>query len=128
LASIRKLIAVIVAIVALSAMVQACVRSKNGSMKCGALSLVNLNRVKPKYPPAAREARVQGRVESKALVGKDGHIKQLEVVSGHPMLREAAVEAVSQWRYKPYRLNGQAVEVETRVMVNFVLPQKKRTA
>ena len=78
-------------------------------------------RVKPIYPAVAREARVQGAVELRAIVSKTGTIKNLGVVSGHPMLSAAAIEAVRQWRYRPYLLNNEPVEVETEITVNFML-------
>jgi protein TonB len=78
-------------------------------------------RVQPVYPPAARAARIQGAVVIKALIDKDGAITNLRVQSGHPFLVKAALDAVSQWRYRPYVLNGETVEVETQVTVNFIL-------
>jgi len=80
-----------------------------------------IHRVQPSYPPLARQARVQGTVVLQALIGKDGTIQNLHVVSGHPMLTSSALEAVKQWRYKPYYLNGEPVEVETTVNVVFTL-------
>jgi len=80
-----------------------------------------IHRVQPQYPPLARQARVQGTVVLQALIGKDGTIQNLHVVSGHPMLTSSALEAVKQWRYKPYYLNGEPVEVETTVNVVFTL-------
>lgn len=80
-----------------------------------------IRRVQPAYPPFARTAHVQGSVVLAALIGKDGTIENLRVISGHPMLSEAAVGAVSQWRYRPYLLNGEAIEVETQITVNFIL-------
>ena len=77
--------------------------------------------VRPLYPPLARQARIQGTVILRAIVGKDGSIENLQLVSGHPMLAAAAIEAVRQWRYRPYTLNGAPVEVETEITVNFVL-------
>jgi protein TonB len=79
------------------------------------------HRVEPQYPPLARQARVQGPVLLEATIAQDGTIENLRVVSGHPMLVRAAVDAVKQWRYRPYLLNGQPVEVETQVQVNFNL-------
>ena len=76
-------------------------------------------RVEPTYPVLARQARIQGVVVLTAIIGKDGSIQNLQVVSGHPMLAPAAIEAVKQWRYKPYLLSGQPFEVETTVTVNF---------
>jgi len=80
-----------------------------------------IHRVQPLYPPLARQARIQGVVVLQALIGKDGSIQNLHVVSGHPMLTNSALEAVKEWRYKPYYLNGEAVEVETTINVNFTL-------
>ena len=80
-----------------------------------------IHQVKPAYPPLARQARIQGSVVLQAVIAKDGTIQGLHVVSGHPMLTGAAVDAVKQWRYKPYFLNGEPVEVETVVTVNFTL-------
>jgi protein TonB len=69
----------------------------------------------------ARQARVQGQVVLRAMISREGTIENLQVLSGHPMLVRAAVDAVRQWRYRPYVLNGEPVEVETEVKVNFVL-------
>ena len=80
-------------------------------------------RVEPPYPPLALMARLQGQVQLKAIVSKDGTIKELELVSGSPMLAAAALRAVQQWRYRPFLLNGEAVEVETNVTVTFQIPQ-----
>jgi protein TonB len=76
-------------------------------------------RVDPVYPRLARLAGIQGEVRLHAIIAKDGSIQSLNVVSGHPMLAGSAVEAVRQWRYRPYFLNGDAVEVETFIIVNF---------
>jgi protein TonB len=80
-----------------------------------------LHKVQPIYPPIARQARVQGAVELRAIISKNGTIENLLVVSGHPMLSAAAIEAVRQWRYRPYLLNGEPIEVETEITVNFLL-------
>jgi protein TonB len=80
-----------------------------------------LHKVQPTYPPLARTARVQGSVILAAVIGKDGAIQNLHVLSGHPLLQQAALEAVKQWRYRPYILNGEPVEVDTQVTVNFTL-------
>jgi protein TonB len=77
--------------------------------------------VQPSYPPLARQARIQGTVVLQAIIGKDGSIEHLRAVSGHPMLIPSAIDAVSQWKYKPYLLNGEPVEVDTQVTVNFTL-------
>ncbi len=78
-------------------------------------------RVQPIYPTLARQARVQGAVELRAIISKTGTIENLVVVRGHPMLATAAIEAVRQWRYRPYLLNNEPIEVETEITVNFVL-------
>ncbi len=78
-----------------------------------------IRRVEPKYPKLALGARVQGVVQLKAIISKNGDITELEVVSGHPILVPAAMEAVKQWRYRPYLLNGEPVEVETNITVTF---------
>jgi len=80
-----------------------------------------IRRVQPTYPPLARQARIQGTVVLQAQISKEGNIENLQLISGHPMLAPAAIEAVKQWKYKPYLLNGEPVEVETQVQVNFTL-------
>jgi len=80
-----------------------------------------LRRVQPLYPPLARNARIQGSVVLAAVISKSGAIENLRVLSGHPMLVPAAIDAVSQWRYRPYILNNEPVEVETQITVNFTL-------
>ena len=78
-------------------------------------------RVQPSYPTLARQARIQGAVQLSAIISKTGTIERLTVLSGHAMLVTAAVEAVKQWRYRPYLLNGDPIEVETEITVNFLL-------
>jgi protein TonB len=78
-------------------------------------------RVQPVYPTLAKQARVQGSVELRAIISKAGTIENLIVVRGHPMLSAAAIQAVRQWHYRPYLLNSQPVEVETEITVNFLL-------
>jgi periplasmic protein TonB len=80
-----------------------------------------IHRVEPPYPTLARQARVQGEVVLKAIISTNGEIQDLQLVSGHPMLVPAAIAAVREWRYKPYLLNGQPVEVETTITVIFQL-------
>ncbi|MBZ5726769.1 MAG: energy transducer TonB [Acidobacteriia bacterium] len=75
----------------------------------------------PPYPPLARTARVSGVVELEGVIGIDGHLRELRVMSGHPLLVGAALGAVRQWVYKPTRLNGVPVEVVTRITVTFHL-------
>jgi periplasmic protein TonB len=80
-----------------------------------------IQKIEPAYPPLARAARVQGEVVLSALIDSNGQITNLQLISGHPMLVPAAISAVKQWRYKPYLLNGQPVEVETTITVIFSL-------
>lgn len=80
-----------------------------------------VRKVLPAYPPLARAARLQGQVVLQAVISKQGVIENLRVVAGHPMLVPAAIEAVRQWRYRPYVLNNEPVEVETQITVNFSL-------
>ncbi len=78
---------------------------------------------KPIYPPLAKQARIQGTVRLEALISKTGTIEELRVVSGHPLLVQAALDAVRQWRYQPTFLNNEPVEVATTIDVNFTLSQ-----
>jgi protein TonB len=82
-----------------------------------------IHRVEPLYPALARQMRIAGVVELRGVIGTDGRIHELKVLSGHPMLVRAAVDAVSQWIYAPTILNGQAVEVAAPITVNFKLGQ-----
>jgi periplasmic protein TonB len=80
-----------------------------------------IKRIQPAYPPLARQARIQGTVLLQAEISKSGDIENLRLISGHPMLAPSAIEAVKQWKYRPYILNGEPVEVETQITVNFTL-------
>ena len=80
-----------------------------------------VHKVQPAYPPLARAARIQGSVVLRAIISRAGKIENLQVLSGHPLLVQAAIDAVRQWRYRPYNLNGEPVEVETQVTVTFIL-------
>lgn len=80
-----------------------------------------MHKVQPVYPPIAIQARIQGAVLLRAVISKNGTIENLAVESGHPMLVKAAIEAVRQWRYRPYFLNNEPIEIETEITVNFVL-------
>jgi periplasmic protein TonB len=80
-----------------------------------------VTKVEAKYPPLALIARIQGVVVLTAIISKTGEIQNLSLVSGQPLLVPAAIEAVKQWRYRPFQLNGEAVEVETTVTVTFQL-------
>src|SRR6202047_1795171 len=78
-----------------------------------------IKRVQPKYPPAALAVRAQGAVQIEATINKEGNVTNLKVLSGDPVLARAALEAVRQWRYKPYYLDGDPVEIQTQITVNF---------
>lgn len=80
-----------------------------------------VNRVVPVYPELARQMRIEGTVRLQAVIGRDGTVQSLVVLSGHPMLVKAAVAAVREWRYRPTLLRGEPVEVETFITVIFTL-------
>jgi protein TonB len=81
-----------------------------------------IKRIQPRYPQNALSMRIQGPVLMEATINKEGSIANLKVVNGDPVLARAATEAVRQWRYKPYYLNGEPVEIQTQITVNFKLP------
>jgi protein TonB len=90
-------------------------------MSEGVMAAALIFKVQPDYPYMAKLAHVSGTVKLRAIIGADGRIRQLEVISGPPLLQTAAVAAVRNWRYRPTMLNGTAVEVETLITVNFIL-------
>ncbi len=91
-----------------------------GPVRISTLSAAQLvNRVEPVYPHPAVIIHLQGVVKLHALIAKDGTVQSLNVISGHPLLAAAALDAVRQWRYRPYILNGDPVEVETFITVTF---------
>jgi TonB family protein len=90
-------------------------------MSEGVMEAALIHKVQPQYPDAARLMHVAGTVRLRAVIGKDGSVTELEVLSGNPILVQAAVAAVRDWRYRPTRLNEEAVEVETYITVNFIL-------
>lgn len=87
----------------------------------GVMAARLIRRVQPDYPEIAKLMRLSGTVRLRAIIGTDGAVQQLEVLSGNPILARAAKSAVREWRYEPTRLNGQPVEVETSITVTFVL-------
>jgi len=88
----------------------------------GVMQTLLIKKVQPEYPADAR--RIEGTVVLKAIIDKDGNVANLQLISGHPMLAPAAIDAVKQWKYRPYLLNGSPMEVETQVQVNFTLADK----
>jgi protein TonB len=99
------------------------VKKPTGPLRVGGnvMSAKLIHQVKPFYPPLARNARVSGAVKLTATIGRDGAIQNLQLLSGHPLLVNAALTAVRQWRYQPTLLNGEPVEVLTQIDVNFNL-------
>jgi len=87
----------------------------------GVMQGMVISKVQPIYPSDAKAARIQGSVVISAIIGKDGNIQSERLISGHPLLAPAAMDAVKQWKYRPYLLNGQAMEVDTQVTINFTL-------
>ncbi len=85
----------------------------------GVAQAMLIHQVAPEYPTAARESGIQGTVVLQAVIGKDGKVQQVRVLRGHPMLTQAAVNAVKQWRYKPFSVDGEPVEADIRINVNF---------
>jgi periplasmic protein TonB len=88
----------------------------------GVMEGLLLKRVNPHYPAQAMQMRIQGTVQLQATISKEGNITNLKVVSGDGILSRTAQEAVKQWKYKPYYLNGEPVEIQTQILVNFKLP------
>ncbi len=87
----------------------------------GVLQAQLISRIEPRYPPLAIQTRTEGTVQLHAIIGRDGRITSLDVISGHPLLVKAALDAVRQWMYRPTMLNGEPVEVETSITVIFKL-------
>ena len=81
-----------------------------------------IKKVDPVYPKQAMDGRIQGAVQLDAHIAKDGSINSIKVLSGDPVLAAAATDAVKQWKYKPYFLDGQPIAIQTQITVNFKLP------
>jgi len=97
-------------------------RPKPSSIRTSVVMAGNLiRRVEPQYPAIARQIRLEGTVVLKAVISRDGDIEQIQVTSGPGLLAGAAATAVRQWKYRPYLLNGEPVEVETQITVKFLL-------
>lgn len=90
-------------------------------VKSGEAQLRLTRQVPPHYPDKAKSDHVQGTVKMQALIGKDGHVVDLRPQSGPAILQKAAVDAASQWTYRPFLVDGKAVEVETEIIINFSL-------
>jgi periplasmic protein TonB len=85
----------------------------------GVMRALLVKKVQPNYPEEARKKHIQGSVVMKVIISRDGDVQDLTVVSGDPLLVPAALEAAKQWKYKPYLLQGQPVEIETQIMMIF---------
>lgn len=94
---------------------------KRARISQGVATALLVDKVQPEYPPHAREQHIQGNVLLHVIIGNEGNVENVQLITGHPLLAPAAIDAVRQWRYKPYLLNGQAVEIDTQVLVNFKL-------
>jgi protein TonB len=80
-----------------------------------------IHRVEPQYPPIAKQLGIQGAVIVKAVISREGAIEQAQVISGQGLLSNSALAAIRQWKYRPYYLNNEPIEVETQITVNFIL-------
>jgi protein TonB len=96
-------------------------KPKKLRISSGVAAGLKMHDVAPKYPKEAREKGIQGDVLLQAMIDTKGNIASLQAVQGDPILVEASIEAVKQWRYKPYVLNGEPVEVETTIKIQFHL-------
>jgi TonB family protein len=114
-------LAALLLLIACVSLSTAQIRAQRVRVSAGVESGLLQTKIDPTYPPLARQARIQGTVVLKVIIGKTGDVQNVELVSGHPMLAPAAVEAVKQWKYRPYLLNGEPIEVDTQVQVNFTL-------
>ena len=94
-------------------------------MSEGVMQAALIQKVQPQYPAIARAMHLAGTVRLRAIIGADGGVRQVDVISGNTFLAQSAVAAVREWRYRPTRLNGEPVEVETFITVNFVLDQPR---
>ncbi len=108
-------------LVILSASLVAQVRPQRVRASEEVMERLVVSKVAPIYPPLARQARIQGTVIAQVLISKTGDVESVQLFSGHPILAPAAIEAIKQWKFKPFELNGEPVEVETRAKVNFTL-------
>jgi TonB family protein len=94
----------------------------------GSTPTLLVRRVAPLYPPLARQARIQGTVVLTIVISKEGEVRDPKLVSGHPMLAPAAIDAVKQWKYRPFISDDKPIEVETIVRISFRLPDGTQTS
>ena len=125
----KQLIAALLCVVLISPLVSGQQNNDDGiRLHCKLLNAHAAKIVRPTYPELARETGVEGRVSLTCVIGHDGSVKKIEVRKGHPLLIKAAIDAVTQWKFKPLVLNGQAVEMETTVNIDFQLPKSQKNA
>jgi TonB family protein len=124
--TMRHLVAPLLLSVALASPAVSQVVPERVQVSSSVIQGLLLQKVAPVYPPLARQARIQGSVILKVVINKSGDVESAQLISGHPLLAAAAIEAVKRWEYKPYLLNGEPVEVETSVTVNFTLADTPR--
>lgn len=117
----RPLVAPLLLLITLSSLAVSQARPQGVRVADTIMASHLLKRVSPVYPPLARQAHIQGTVILKVRITKSGEVANIQLVSGHPMLAPAAIEAVKQWKYDPYLLNSEPVTVDTQVAVNFTL-------
>ena len=98
----------------------------NVKISCPLLYSHPVRIVQPTYPALARQTHVEGRVPLDCFIGIDGQVKKIEVKKGHPLLIQAATDAVFRWKFKPILLNGKAIEAETIVNIDFQLPKNDK--
>jgi TonB family protein len=121
----NQLIAALLCFVTVSPFVSGQQKKDDGiRLYCKLLNAHATKIVRPTYPELARETRVEGRVSLTCIIGRDGSVQKIEVKKGHPLLIQAAMDAVAQWKFKPLELNGQAVEMETTVKHRFSVLSK----
>jgi protein TonB len=103
--------------------IAAAAQQQNGPVRIsgGVMAGLNVSKAPPVYPPEAKQKGIRGTVVLHAIIGRDGNVQELAAISGPPQLQESAMEAVKQWVYRPYLLNGEAVDVDTTITVNFSL-------
>ena len=108
-------------LVAVSASLLAQAKPERVRVTEEAMEPLVVNKVAPVYPPLARQARIQGTVIAQVVISKTGDVESVQLFSGHPMLAPAALEAIKQWKFTPFEVNGEPVEFETQAKVNFTL-------
>jgi TonB family protein len=117
----RHLTATLLVLAALTSVAASQVHAERVRVSSSVMQGLVVSKVPPSYPPSARQARIQGSIILTVHIDKSGDVESMQLVSGHPMLAPAAIDAVKQWKYQPYLLNGEPVAVETTVTVNFTL-------